>query len=58
MHALSHTALCMKQNLYNIISEFRRKNARARISQTAFMHAQRACPYSQFDIADIGVSQG
>ena len=33
---LERKGLCSKQNLYDIISEFRRKNPRANIPETAF----------------------
>ena len=33
---LERKGLCTKQDLYDIISEFRRKNPRAKIPQTAF----------------------
>ena len=36
MEGLERKGLCTKQNLYDIITEFRRKNPRASIPETAF----------------------
>lgn len=36
VEVLERKGLCSKQDLYDIISEFRRKNPRARIPETAF----------------------
>ena len=36
VEALERKGLCTKQDLYDIITEFRRKNSRARIPETAF----------------------
>ena len=36
MEVLERKGLCSKQDLYDIISEFRRKNPRATIPETAF----------------------
>ena len=39
VEVLERKGLCSKQDLYDIISEFRRKNPRARIPETAFPEA-------------------
>ncbi len=36
VEVLARNGLCTKQDLYDIITEFRRKNPRARIPETAF----------------------
>ena len=36
VEVLERKGLCTKQDLYEIIAEFRRKNSRARIPETAF----------------------
>jgi hypothetical protein len=36
VEVLERKSLCTKQDLYDIITEFRRKNPRARIPETAF----------------------
>ena len=36
VEVLERKGLCTKQDLYDIITEFRRKNPRARIPETAF----------------------
>ena len=36
VEVLERMGLCTKQDLYDIITEFRRKNPRARIPETAF----------------------
>ena len=36
MEVLERKRLCTKQDLYDIVAEFRRKNPRAKIHETAF----------------------
>jgi hypothetical protein len=38
VEALERKGLCTKQDLYDIITEFRRKNPRAKIPVTAFLN--------------------
>jgi hypothetical protein len=53
VEVLERKGLCAKQDLYEIIAEFRRKNPRAAISETAFPEPYLLTETGSTIIADI-----